>query len=270
MIIGLHHLTAVLYLAAGAIAGAGLGLAHPRMTRWSVWVLGVGVAVHTACFSFLHRGEATPPLNDTASAVSFMVWIGTLAFLLLLRRARLTGLVVLVAPVAFLGVFYASMSLSLSAPVPAPAPGAEADAGSVSHAHVLLASAGLALLGLAGLAGVLFLAEHRRLKRKLSIGGVSILPSLEGLDRVNAFALAVGFPLLTLGLITGFLWNQAMHAMAWTGNTHEILTSLAWAVYAALVWLRFGVRQGARRTAVSAVAGFAFLCIAVLGGELVS
>jgi ABC-type uncharacterized transport system permease subunit len=135
---------------------------------------------------------------------------------------------------------------------------------------VLLASAGLALLGLAGLAGVLFLAEHRRLKRKLSIGGRSILPSLEGLDRVNAFALAVGFPLLTLGLITGFLWNQAMHAMAWTGNTHEILTSLAWAVYAALVWLRFGVRQGARRTAVSAVAGFAFLCIAVLGGELIS
>ena len=32
--------------------------------------------------------------------------------------------------------------------------------------------------------------------------------------------------------------------------------------------LRFGVRQSARQTAVSAVAGFAVLCLAVLGGEL--
>lgn len=268
MIIGLHHLTAVLYLAAGATAGAGLALAHPLLARWSVWVLGVGVAVHAACFAFLHRGEATPPLTDTASAISFAVWIGTLAFLALLKRARLTGLVVLVAPAAFLGVFYASMSLSLSAPVPAPIPAPDADAGSVPHAHVLLASAGLALLGLAGLAGVLFLAEHRRLKSKRSIGSRSILPSLEGLDRVNAVALAVGFPLLTLGLITGFLWNHAMHTATWTGSIHEILTSLAWAVYAALVSLRFGVHQGARHAAMSAVVGFAFLCIAVIGGEL--
>jgi len=266
LIIGLYHATALLYLAAGVTAGLGIGMAKSQLTRASVWVLAVGAVVHTGTFSLLHAGEATPPLTDTASAVSFMAWIGILAFLVLLWRVRLTGLVVLVGPMAFLGVFFASMGVTPAGPPPPPI----AEAGSVPHAHVLLASAGLGLLGLAGLAGVLFLAEHRRLKRKRPIAGRSILPSLEALDRVNAVALAVGFPLLTLGMITGFLWNHAILDVSAMGSIHGILTSLAWAVYAVLASLRFGVRQGARQTAASAVAGFVFLCLAVLGGEFIA
>ena len=62
----------------------------------------------------------------------------------------------LVAPLAFLGVFYESFALYATAPAVA------ADAGSWPHLHVILASAGLALLGVAGLAGVLFLVEAPR------------------------------------------------------------------------------------------------------------
>ena len=38
--------------------------------------------------------------------------------------------------------------------------------GSLPHAHVLLASAGIALLGFSGLAGSIFLVEYRSLKSK--------------------------------------------------------------------------------------------------------
>ena len=55
--------------------------------------------------------------------------------------------------------------------------------GSWPHAHVLLASAGLSLLGLAGLAGAMFLVEHRRLKRKRPIDLRMPLPSLEALAK---------------------------------------------------------------------------------------
>ena len=51
----------------------------------------------------------------------------------------------------------------MAAPVVDPA------GGSWEHAHVLLASAGLAMLGIAGLAGAFFLMEHRRLKSKRPI-----------------------------------------------------------------------------------------------------
>jgi len=61
----------------------------------------------------------------------------------------------------------------------------------------------IALLGIAGVAGAAFLAEHGRLKRKRHLARPAPWPSLEALDRVSALSLAVGFPLLTLGVVTG-------------------------------------------------------------------
>lgn len=266
MLVALHQLTAALYLAAGIGAAGGLALSHPRAVRVSVGLLAVGCLVHGLSFTSLHAhgGEGAPALTNTASAVSFMAWMGTLGYLLIALRARVSGLLVLVAPMAFLGVFTASLAL----PGAAPATGAES--GSVPHAHVLLASAGLALLGLAGLAGVLYLGEHYRLKHKQRLPEGLALPSLESLDRVNALALAVGFPLLTLGVVTGALWVRNETGGLWSGSVHESWSLVAWAIYAVLVTLRFGAHLPARRCAVTAVAGFAFLAFAVLGVELLA
>ncbi len=263
MVLALHHLVAGLYLAAGIVAAAGLALGQPRILRLAVGGLLIGVVIHGACFPLLHTVSPTPALTEAAPAVSFMAWVGALAFLVLLWRLRLAGLVVLVAPMAFLGVLLASLRRKGSAGA------AMAASGSVPHAHVLLASAGLALLGLACLAGILFLTEHRRLKRKQSISAGHSLPSLEALDRVNAVALAVGFTLLTLGVIAGAFWVQTVHGAPWSGSAHEAGSMLAWSVYAVLVVLRFGAHQGARQCAASAVGGFAIL-FAVIGVGLIT
>jgi ABC-type uncharacterized transport system permease subunit len=257
----LLQLTALLYLAAGLLAGAALVVSHDRLSRVAVWGLGLGALLHALTFSALHSGAATPPLTSGPLAVSFMSWVGTLTFLALLWRFRLLGLVALVAPLSFLGVFYAALS-------PPGAVQTDLGGGSLPHAHVLLASAGLALLGIAGVAGAAFLAEHGRLKRKRHLARPAPWPSLEALDRVNALSLAVGFPLLTLGVVTGALWVRAIHGTPWTGTAHEIWCLVAWAIYAVLVALRFGVGQGARRSALSALGGFVFASFAVIGVEL--
>jgi ABC-type transport system involved in cytochrome c biogenesis permease subunit len=139
--------------------------------------------------------------------------------------------------------------------------------GSLPHAHVLLASAGLALLGLAGLAGLSFLVEHRRLKRKRSLGSGARWPSLEALDRAGAFAVAAGFPTLTLGVLTGSLWEHSATGAFFTGNPHEIFCLIAWAIYGVLAAVRFGARQPAVRCALSSITGFAVLGLAMLGVE---
>jgi ABC-type transport system involved in cytochrome c biogenesis permease subunit len=92
-----------------------------------------------------------------------------------------------------------------------------------------------------------------------------VLPSLEALDRVNALALAAGFPLLTLGLMTGMLWLRSAQGVLWLGTSHEVWTVIAWAIYAGLATARFVGHQGARQAAASAVAGFGFLLFAVVG-----
>jgi ABC-type uncharacterized transport system permease subunit len=263
LVVALHQLTAAAYLAACVAAGVGVTLGSARATRITVALLAAGAVVHAGAFSMLHRATPPPPLTDFASALSFMAWIGVLAYLALLRRARVSGLAVLVAPMAFLGVFFGALRL------PEASIATTAGSGSVPHAHVLLASAGLALLGLAGLAGALFLAEHRRLKHHRPLAR-SPLPSLEALDRAGALALAIGFPLLTLGVITGGMWVYATHGSVLTGSAHEIAALLAWGVYVALAYQRLVARRGAHRCAVSALLGFALLSAAVLGVELLA
>lgn len=263
MVVVLQYLTAGLYLLASLTAGAGFTLARPAVLRVAVGVLGAGAIAHAATFSLLHTASPAPPLTHLPSALSFMALVGTIGFLLLAWRARLAGLVALVAPMSCLGVAAAVFS----GPAATAEPGAAIGAGSIPHAHVLLASAGLALLGLAGLAGLSFLVEHRRLKRKRPLVGGAAWPSLEALDRAGAFAVVAGFPLLTLGVVTGALWQRAENGAYFSGNPHETFCLIAWAVYGALATVRFGARAPAARCAISSIAGFAFLGVAVLGVE---
>jgi ABC-type transport system involved in cytochrome c biogenesis permease subunit len=265
MVVVLQYLTAGLYLLASVTAGAGFTLARPAMLRAAVGVLAAGGIAHAASFTVLHAGSGAPPLTYLPSALSFMALVGTVGFLLLAWRARLAGLVALVAPMSCLGVAAAVFSNPATA-----RPAAVGGAGSIPHAHVLLASAGLALLGLAGLAGLSFLVEHRRLKRKRPLVGGTAWPSLEALDRAGAFAVVAGFPLLTLGVVMGSLWERAATGAFFSGNPHETFCLLAWAVYGALAAIRFGARQPAVRCALSSIAGFAFLGVAVVGVRLFS
>jgi ABC-type transport system involved in cytochrome c biogenesis permease subunit len=262
--IPLHQLAAAIYLIAGLVAGLGLALPAPRLGRLAVLLLAAGALVHGASFAVLHSGDPTPPLTNLPTAMSFAAWIGALFFLLLLLRAKLAGLVVLVAPLVFLAVFFAALRL------PAVGPATFSGSGSWPHAHVLLAGGGLSMLGVAGLAGALFLIEHRRLKAKRRVSRRRSLPTLEALDRVNVAALAVGFPLLTLAILTGVMWLSTESGKLWTAAPHEIWSAVAWLVYAALVTARFGSRQGARQAAASAVVGFALLLFAVVGVELLT
>jgi len=255
---------AAIYLIACLVAATGLVLRSRRLARAAVWLLAAGALLHGLSFPLLHAQGEAPPLTSLAAAISFMAWVGTLCFLALLLRVRVAGLVVLVAPTAFLGVFLAALRL------PAVGPATFAGTGSWPHAHVLLASAGLALLGLAGISSLVFLIEHRRLKAKASVRRPFALPSLEALDRVNATALAAGFTLLTLGVVTGMLWMQAESGGVFGGSAHETWSLIAWAVYAVLAAVRFGGRQGARQAAAGAVFAFGFLFFAVIGVELLS
>jgi ABC-type uncharacterized transport system permease subunit len=218
-----------------------------------------GLVVQVAAFATLHKADPPVPLTSLPAVVSLVAWLSVIFLLVLMRRFRLPGLVAAVGPLAFLSVFVASLGLD-------GAGNAEhSGTGAWPHAHVLLTSAGMAVLGLAGLAGLFFLVEHRRLKSKRPVPASIRLPSLEALDRINVVATSVGFALLTLGVVTGMFWLQDSLGRIWMGTTHEAWMVIAWAIYAGLVLIRFVGRQGARQAAASSLAGFAFLVFGVIG-----
>jgi len=255
----LHQLSAALYLLAGIAAVLRLALPRERIGNAALWLLAAGALAHGLAFARLHTLPHPPALTHLPSAVSLMAWLTVLASLALLRRGRFDGIAALIAPLAFLAAFQASNALRGIGPAPSE------EVGSWPHLHVIFASAGLAMLGVAGIAGALFLAEDRALKAKRPPAWRGRLPSLEALDRVNSLALAVGFPLLSCGVVAGMLWTQGETGQLWAGGAHAIWSIVAWAIYLALVVARFGVGFRGREAAACAALGFAFLLFVVIG-----
>lgn len=258
-----HQLAAAIYLAAGIGALVGVVLPAPKMSRGAAWGLALGALVQALAFATLHRTDS-PPITSLPVVLSSSAWMTVVFAMLLTWKVRLPGIVALVGPLAFLSVFIASASWQ-----PAGSEGAEA-AGTWPHVHVLLASGGLAMFGIAGLAGLTFLLEHRRLKAKPPVRAKIPVPSLEALDRVNVVTTAVGFALISLGILTGVVWSKETEGTVWMGTSHEAWMMVSWTIYAGLVLARHAGRQGARQAAASALAGFAFLLIGIVGVGVMS
>ena len=264
MITMLDQLAAAIYLTALLVAALAYALPRPVLLRVSVGFLVLGAVVHLATFSLFHTADPPIPLTDLPAAISFMCWIAVVFSLILMSRVRLEALILLVAPIAFLGTFFAALQMGN------PAPATTQGSGSWPHVHVLLGGAGLALLGVSGLAGILFVIEYRNLKNRRLVERTVRLPSLEALDQVNRVSLLLGFPLITLGVVSGMLWLSSVHDSFWTGSLHETFSLMAWMVYAILLGARFALGQSARRAAVSAVAGFLFLFFSVVVVEVIA
>ncbi len=249
-------------MVAALCAVAGLSVRARRLQAGAVALLGVAAALHAAAFWHLHELDPTPALTDLPLAVSLAAWLSVLVYLGFTLRMRSRGLAVVVAPAAFVAAVFAALSLTSASDA------SEAALQPLwSHLHILLASAGLAFLGIAGAAGALFLLHHRALKHKSA--GAAALPSLETLDRVNALGLALGFLLLTLGLVTGVLWVTRAGGSPWPGGLHANATLLAWLFYAGVVAARALSRPGARRSALASTAGFVLLLgVVVVAGAL--
>jgi ABC-type transport system involved in cytochrome c biogenesis permease subunit len=237
---------------------SGLGARGRRLLDVAVGLLALAAVLHGFAFFELHKLQPTPQLTDLPLAVSLAAWLAVLAFLALQLRLRTRALAVLVAPAAFLGTVFAAFHVT------GPAPG-ESGSPLWSHLHVLLASGGLALFGVAGAAGALYLVHHRAIKGKRVAGLPSALPSLENLDRANSLASALGFLLLSLGVLTGVLWVEAREGRLWPGGLHANAALAVWLFYAGLAAARVGAKQGARASALGATAGFALLLAVVVG-----
>jgi ABC-type uncharacterized transport system permease subunit len=254
----LHIAAAGLYLFAALAAVAGTMLRVRPAQRAGAGLLGAGALVHGFAFWQLHEITPTPSLTELPLAASLMAWLTVLAFLALLARVRGLALSALVAPAAFLGAFGGALWLRFRT-------GSEEQLHPLlAHLHVVLASAGFALLAIAGAAGALYLVHHRAIKTK-RVGAVSALPSLEALERTNSAALALGFTLLTLGLLTGVLWVLESEGVLWPGGLHANATLIAWLVYVAVAVTRFGLHASARRVALQSALGFGLLAITVVG-----
>ncbi len=122
------------------------------------------------------------------------------------------------------------------------------------HASVSLIADGF--LALACIGGIMYLLQEREIKSKRFGLFYSRLPSLDTLDKLNHHCLSIGFPLLTLGLITGSIWAKQAWGAYWHWDPKETWSLVTWFLYAAVVHQRFTVGWRGRRAAVLSIIAF--------------
>ncbi|MDO5674242.1 MAG: c-type cytochrome biogenesis protein CcsB [bacterium] len=121
-------------------------------------------------------------------------------------------------------------------------------------AHASLSILAYGFFALAGIGGLMYLLQERTIKRKRFGLFYSRLPSLETLDKLNHHCLSVGFPLLTLGMITGSLWAKQALGSYWHWDPKETWTLITWLLYAGLIHQRFTVGWRGRQAAWLSIA----------------
>ena len=132
----------------------------------------------------------------------------------------------------------------------------------VSHkgwlaAHIFLIFIGYASLLVSFGASLLYLLQERRLKAKKSTSLISFLPALEVIDQIGYRSLLLGFPFMTLGLLTGSVVAISTYGRLDFLDPKILLSVLMWAVYMLMVFTRWNSGWRGRRAAF--LATFAFV-----------
>ncbi len=134
--------------------------------------------------------------------------------------------------------------------------------------HVIIIFIGEAAFALACGAGFLYILQERAIKMKHHGFFFKRLPALELLDNAGYACIVVGFSLLTLGLITGFVYAKFIWGSFWSWDPKEVWSGIAWLIYAALLHGRLALGWRGRKAAIMAVIGFGVLLFTFLGVNL--
>ena len=133
------------------------------------------------------------------------------------------------------------------------------------YSHIILVFTGDAALALACGAGILYLLQEKGIKSKHPGFFFKRLPSLDLLDSVGYTCLSTGFGLLTVGLVTGFIYAKVIWGHFWSWDPKEVFSVGTWLVYAAVLHLRFRSGWRGRRSAIMTIIGFFIILFTFIG-----
>ena len=247
----LHGATFLTYAVAAVLYLANLVKERKPVARAARWTLGGAALLH---FSQLLADWALAgqvPFTDIHGALTSLALLLVVGYLLVGLRAEMPAAGAFITP----GV----LALLVISEFKAPGSTLPAQAGVIRPIHIAMAMVGTAAFFIAFVVAVMYLVLERALKEKKFGAVYHRFPSLDVLDSVNYRAIVVGFPLLTLGIVTGALFARKIDASVSLNASHLQygLAVLAWLFFAVVLNARITAGWRGRRTALLTIGGFA-------------
>lgn len=180
-----------------------------------------------------------------------LCWSLLLISFILYYKVRYVTIFIFVAPLCFILLLSAIVFLHQEKPME------NLVVGPILLIHLFLIFAGIGLMGISAGAGTLFLWQEKLLKNKTKLAHMpKNIPSLGALDKVNSIATNIGFPLYTVGLVSGFIWAYMAWGRIFSFDPKEIISLLILALYGYLFYERKIHGTNGRKTAQLALAVF--------------
>jgi len=229
-----------------------------------------GLLVQTAAIIFRWKesydlGMGHAPLSNLYESVVFFAWtiIVIFAFVDLKYRYRIIG--AFVVPFALLGMAWAQLELNSGIEPLVPA----LQSNWLLY-HVVTCFLGYAAFAVACGVSIMYLIATRagHDKQANRDGMLAMFPPTRLLDDINYRAIMIGFPLLTLGIITGAAWANYAWGTYWSWDPKETWSLIVWFVYAAFLHARMTRGWVGRRAAWLSITGFASTIFCYLGVNL--
>ena len=220
------------------------------VSKLAATLIAIGFASHTLALLTRYVEAGYTPVTNLYESLSFFAWmiIGVLLIANLKFKIKVLG--AFLTPVALILMFFA---LALPKEIVPLAPVLR----SFWHPfHVLFAFLGNAIFALAFCCSIMYLIQEHQVKSKRLGAITQRLPSLKVLDDLNYQSLTYGFPLLTMGIITGAIWAEYAWGRYWNWDPKETWSLITWFLYAALLHQRLTVGWRGRKAAIMAIVGF--------------
>jgi cytochrome c-type biogenesis protein CcsB len=234
------------------------GSAESAARKWLFAGLILVWCVHTAAIGLrwvesYQMGIGHAPLSNLYESLIFFGWAITLALIFIRLRFKADVVILLGLPIVFLVMAYTFLEDSNIKPlIPA------------LQSNWLVAHVITCFLGYAGFA-VSFVAAVLLLLSKIGDQLGDIFPRREILDEIVYRSILMGYPLLTLGIITGAAWADYAWGSYWSWDPKETWSLVTWLVYSAFLHARLARGWTGDRTAILSVVGFGAVLFTYFG-----
>lgn len=252
-------LTVALYGGATAAYLACLLRTSPALAGWAARILGAGFAAHLLSTIHLASRMKYLPLTNMQESLSFFSLAIVGGFIYFERKYKVATLGSFIIPVALMMLVASS---SLHAEVRQLPPILQSN---WFWFHALLAFASYACFTIAAGVAVMYLIQRYFLKTKHFGALFQKLPSLETMDEISYRCLTVGFPLLTVAIISGSIWAEKAMGSYWIWDRKQTWSLIIWIIYATLLHGRLTIGWRGKRAAILSILGFIIVLFTFLG-----
>ena len=226
----------------------------------------LGFALHTT--AMVGRGFSLKhcPVTNLYEATIFLTWTVVAVYLVVGLWPRLRFLGAFASPVLFgVGVFALMPNLDTPYNARPDMPVA------LTSVHAALMALSYGAFALSSIAALMYLTQENNLKLHKIQAIFSLLPSIQRLEAVVGRLMVSGFALLTVGLAIGaYGLTHLENFKSYRGDPKIVWSAVVWAVYLALILMRWKFAQGGRRLALGAIGSFAFVLLTFWGTNVLS